>query len=95
MGHSLAADFLEAKAEGIARIERIAAEYAVSLGLPEADLLAYLRENVNYDLDEENIAGLRRYFALARKWGLIAENRELRFLPEAGLRDVARGGVPK
>lgn len=90
---SLAADFLEAKAEGIEQIERIAAQYAVELGLPEADLLTYLRENVNYDLDEENIAGLQRYFSLAQKWGLISENRELLFLREEGLRDVARSGV--
>ncbi|MFN0084974.1 MAG: menaquinone biosynthetic enzyme MqnA/MqnD family protein [Blastocatellia bacterium] len=95
MSHSVAADFLEAKAEGVGQIERIAAQYAAELGLPEADLLTYLRENVNYDLDGENIAGLRRYFELARKWELISENRELSFLGEDELRDVARSGVQK
>jgi len=33
---------------------------------------AYLRENVNYDLDAENVAGMLRFFSLARECGLIS-----------------------
>jgi chorismate dehydratase len=76
---ALGRDFLLAKEEGLAARAAIAARYAAELGLPEADLLDYLRRNVNYDLDEENLAGLRRYFSLARASGLIAENRPLLF----------------
>jgi chorismate dehydratase len=75
----LVTDFIAAKLEGIENIEKIADRYAAELDLPRADLIEYLRENVNYDLDEENLAGLRRYFALAEECGLIPYARELNF----------------
>jgi chorismate dehydratase len=78
---ALARDFLDAKREGLARIEAIAAHYAAELALPHAELIAYLRDNVNFDLDEENVAGLRLYFEFARKHGLIAEARDLQLIP--------------
>ncbi len=78
----LVRDFLEAKREGIAQIEQIAAHYATELGLPRQELIGYLRDNVNFDLDEENVAGMTRYFELARDCGLIAEARELQFALE-------------
>jgi|SRR5262245_22960588 len=73
------ADFIAAKLEGIENIEMIAARYAVALDLPQSDLIDYLRENVNYELDDENLSGLRRYFALAAEFGLIPQARELCF----------------
>jgi chorismate dehydratase len=76
----LVSDFIAAKREGIEQTEQIASQYAIELNLPEDDLLSYLRDNVNYDLDEENIAGLQRYFDLAYDCGLIPQNHELRFL---------------
>ena len=85
-------DFLEAKREGIAQTDAIAAHYAAQLGLPCHDLIAYLRDNVNFDLDEENVAGMRRYFELARDHGLIAGVRELRFALEP--RAAADSAVP-
>lgn len=81
---NLVRDFTAAKREGIDHIEQIASQYASDLALPRRDLLGYLRNNVNYDLDEENIAGLTRYFELARECGLIAEARELNFVAAAG-----------
>jgi chorismate dehydratase len=76
----LVRDFIAAKWEGIEQTGRIASQYAIELNLPEDDLLRYLHDNVNYDLDVENIAGLRRYFGLAYECGLIPQNHELRFL---------------
>jgi len=76
----IARDFLAAKREGLKALEEIAAQYALELELPRSDLLDYLRENVNYDLDEENTAGMRRYFGLAEELGLIPEAQELKFL---------------
>jgi chorismate dehydratase len=83
-GQTIARDFLAAKQEGISALEEIAGQYAAELELPQDDLLGYLRENVNYDLDEENIAGMRRYFELARELGLIPEAQDLRFLRSEG-----------
>ena len=84
----IARPFTLAKREGLAHVEEIAARYAVELDLPEPDLLSYLRESVSYDLDAENLAGLRRYFSLAWECGLIGEERELKFTE----RHKARGG---
>ncbi len=76
----LASDFLAAKREGVDHIEQIAAQYARELELPRSDLLDYLSQNVNYDLDEENLAGMRLFFDLACDCGLIPQSRELRFV---------------
>jgi chorismate dehydratase len=73
-------DFAGARDEGLRRAEEIAAEYADELGLPQAELLSYLRENICYDLNEEMREGLELYFRLAHRHGLIREVRPLRFL---------------
>lgn len=86
---ALVHDFVTAKMEGISRIDLLAAQYASELNLPKSELLNYLRENVNYDLSSENIAGLRLYFALAQEQGLIAENHELRFVRKEPMIEVA------
>ena len=75
-------DFEMAKREGLDRIPEIAAQYAATLQRPLPELLDYLRENVNFDLDEENVAGLRAYFRLAHECGLVAANRALKFVDE-------------
>lgn len=77
---TIARKFIEAKAEGIERIEEIATHYAEELRLPREELIRYLRENINYDLDEENIAGLRCYFRLAHECGFISEQHPLQFV---------------
>lgn len=77
-------DFLTAKQEGLTKLEELATTYAAELALPIEGLLRYLRENVNYDLDEENRAGMQRYFELAYQAGLLQDLRPLHFLSEAG-----------
>src|SRR5262249_24375017 len=76
----LAEDFIAAKHEGVNHIEQIATLYSGELELPQSELLEYLSENVNYDLDEENLAGMNIYFDLALECGLIPRSRELRFV---------------
>ncbi|HKQ73344.1 MAG TPA: menaquinone biosynthesis protein [Blastocatellia bacterium] len=78
----LARDFLAAKREGVARIDRIAAQYAAELELPESELLNYLSKNVNYDLDDANLAGMAHYFSLAYECGLITRLCDLQFIGE-------------
>ena len=78
----LAPDFIAAKREGIDHIEQIATQYAVNLELPRSELLNYLSQNVNYDLDSENFAGMTHYFNLAHEYGLIAQLGDLQFLGE-------------
>jgi chorismate dehydratase len=71
----VAADFAASRDYGIARIPEIASEAARDLGMPQAALEAYLRENIDFSLDEENRRGLELYYAKASAIGLIAKPR--------------------
>lgn len=90
-GRIASLDFIAAKCEGLGRLEEIAQAYAQSLSLPLEETRAYLRENVNFDLDAENLEGLRRYFALAHQLGLIETPRELNFVSSEAAPDDASG----
>jgi len=83
------ADFEQAREEGLAKRDEIAAEYAASLGLPAADLSDYLSHNVHYRLDREDLAGLEAYYRLALADGLIGSYRPLHFLGEGPPEELA------
>lgn len=88
------ADFLASKEYGVARIGEIAEGAALKLDLPAKELERYLRENIDYSLDEENGAGLELYFRMCAEAGLIprAKPLELAAAPaESGV--AARGSV--
>jgi chorismate dehydratase len=72
--------FQEAKAWGLERREEIAATYSESLNLPKSFLEYYLANNIDYDLTQDHIEGLSRFYQLARQEELIPELRALRFL---------------
>jgi chorismate dehydratase len=73
-------DFVEAKREGLEHLEEIASSYAKKLGLPESELLSYLRDNISYDLDQDALTGLDLYYRLAHEEGLIPEHRPLDYV---------------
>jgi len=77
-----AIDFAAARDEGVAHTEEIITQYEAELGLPRAELRAYLHENLCYELNEEMRAGLDLYFQLARKHRLIEAVRPLQMLDE-------------
>ncbi len=82
------ADFLASKEYGMARIAEIAEGAALKLDLPAKALDRYLRENIDFSLDEENRAGLEFYFRLCAEAGLIprAKPIELATVPaDAGV----------
>ncbi len=60
----------------------IGREIEETVGIPADDLVRYW-ESISYDLDDEKIASLRRYFDHACELGLIPESPSLRFLPLA------------
>jgi chorismate dehydratase len=72
-------DFAEARREGLSRASQIAEIYSGALGLPKNELLAYLTENIHYDLDPESLRGLNLYYEMAREAGFINQVRDLRF----------------
>jgi len=77
---SLVDDLIAAKREGVDHIEQIATQYTSELELPRSELLDYLSQNVNYDLDDENLLGMGAYIDLAHECGLIAQKLPMLFL---------------
>ena len=73
----VAADFQASKEYGLERLAEISEAAAVKLELPPKALERYLRENINFDLDEENLAGLELFFEKAGKMGLIPRARPM------------------
>jgi chorismate dehydratase len=76
---ALIADFQASREYGLARIGEIAEGAALKLELPPRELERYLRDNIDFSLDEENVAGLKLYFQECAAAGLIPRMRELEF----------------
>jgi chorismate dehydratase len=74
---SIRRDFEASRDEGLANLDRIAAEWAPQLGITAAAVRIYLTENIDYTLDEENLAGLRLFCRLAHEVGIIPSVKEL------------------
>ena len=73
-------DFAGARDEGLRHIEEIVAAYGEEMPLPAAEIWKYLTENITFHLDETLELGMRFYFELAVKHGLINDNKPLHFL---------------
>ena len=67
----LVADFSASLAFGLAHLPEICAEAARELQLPEKELSLYLRTNIDYSLDPENLKGLNEFFGRAARLDLI------------------------
>jgi chorismate dehydratase len=93
----LVADFQTSKEFGLSHIEEIAANAAATLGLPQTHLESYLRDNIDYSLDAENLAGLQLYFEKAAQAGIIPLVRQLEFAgagrPSYAMQPLRRAGA--
>jgi chorismate dehydratase len=70
----VAADFSASLAYGLAHLAEICSEASRELQLPEKELSLYLRTNIDYSLDPENLKGLMEYFAYAARLNLIPQH---------------------
>jgi len=76
--HPELARFLAAsKAEGLRRLDEIAAEFSARLGRPAAELRRYLGENLSYHLGEPELDSVRQFLQLCREDGLVAADPDL------------------
>jgi chorismate dehydratase len=73
----LIADLKESCRYGIERLADIADAASLKLDLPVAELEKYLRVNLNFTLDAENLAGLGYYYEECAAAGLIPQARPL------------------
>jgi chorismate dehydratase len=83
----IVADFQASREYGLAHIGEIAEGAALKLDLPPRALERYLTENIDFSLDDENLAGLKLYFEECARAGLIPRAREIEF---AGAESVAK-----
>ena len=81
----LVADFMASKKFGMANISDIADGAALKLDLPSRSLERYLRENIDFWLDAENIAGLELYYKLCAEAGLIDRAKPIEFAPAGNI----------
>ena len=85
------ADFLASREYGLARIPEIAAKAAGQLDLQARELEKYLRENIQFSLDEENRQGLELYFRLCAEAGLTPRAKALEFAEGPAASAAGRG----
>jgi len=78
--HARGVDFAEARDEGVAHIEEIVRSYQDKIPMRVEELRNYLTENIVFNVDESMERGLRLYFELAFKHGLIESVRPLKFI---------------
>ena len=81
----IAADFRASRDYGLSHIGEIAEGAALKLELPPRELERYLTDNIDFSLDDENLAGLRRYYEECAAAGLIPRAREIEFVGEASV----------
>lgn len=73
-------DFAGARDEGVAHIEEIVQSYRDKIPMPVQELRKYLTENIVFRVDQSMEQGLKLYFELAAKHGLIDSVKPLRFI---------------
>jgi chorismate dehydratase len=81
----LAATFQDSRDHGLqpASLDRIAREWAPRLALSEAEIRAYLTENIYYDLDPACLDGLQLFYRYAGECGALPAAPSLHFLDVA------------
>ena len=75
-----AIDFAGARDEALAHVDEIASRYRHTVNLPVSEIKTYLLENICYQLEDEMSAGLRLFYQLAHKHGIIPAVRPLQML---------------
>jgi chorismate dehydratase len=74
-----------ARDDGVTQFEEIAQQAAPSIGVPEAECLAYLRDHLTFHLGQRQRHGLERFFALAERYELAPAGVKVKFFHENGV----------
>lgn len=79
---NIAQVFQQSRDHGLEHIPEIASAWAPRLDLSAKLISEYLRENVDYSLDAENLDGLRLFYRYGAEIGVFAQVPELEFLEQ-------------
>lgn len=74
--------FQGSRDHGLQNVAALAREWAPRVGLSEAQVRAYLTENIDFSLDAENLSGMELFFRYAVECGAIAAAPPLEFVGE-------------
>lgn len=83
MGNTLAAIFQRSRDHGLNNVEKIAQEWTSRLAIIESSIAGYLRSNILYSFDAQQLAGLDLFFTLAMEIGGQSSFRRINFLSSA------------
>lgn len=64
-------DFIRSRDQGLANIDSLVKDWSTQLPLSEDTIRTYLTTNIHYVLDEECIEGMRGFFSMAAKTGVL------------------------
>lgn len=82
-------DFSAARDEGLAHLDDIAARHEDQTLTPD-EIQNYLTRNIAFEMDADMMKGLELYFELARKHGLIGDQKQMEFI-DGHLGDLESG----
>jgi chorismate dehydratase len=74
--------FYRSREEGLQAFSEISELYSSQLSLSPAEIHSYLKHNLDYSLDESNLAGLSYFYELASKIGDIENPKPPEFLSD-------------
>jgi len=75
-----AIDFAAARDEGLVNLEEVTAAYPHEVTFSPDEIGRYLTENIIFKVDEDMRKGLARYFDLAAKHQIIAQEKPVHFI---------------
>ena len=76
----LLADLLGSRDAGLSHIDDLADEWAMHIGVPRTTIHTYLSKNIHYILDDDCLAGLRRFYELAAECDVLPPVADLPLL---------------
>ncbi len=76
----LAQTFQRSRDHGLSRIDEIVTQWTSRIQLSADVIRTYLTQNINYFLDEDNLAGLELFYRYAHDCGAIPKPPGLRFI---------------
>ena len=81
----VASIFQQSRDHGLQHVQEIAASWSPKLNLKPAVIQEYLTSNIDYSLDQDNVAGLKLFYRYAAECNALPPAPELRFVEQSAL----------